>query len=353
MKKQLTILMAAAILLCSCGTKNTQAPADTTAQTDAAVTEAAAEATTASETQTEATTTQSETTTEATTTTQAATEETKKEEKAEPDGVMPDRNFNLMDGITMGMTASELKEILGEPDKEETFGGFATLTYGENSFSFGDFSDFFGDLMDSFSDIDIDVDADDKDDDDKDDADDKDDTDDKSDDEKDDDDKDPKDDKDTDDKDVKTDDDAETKSTDGTEEQKKEPGLMMIAIADDKFDDRLFGGVKIGSTAEEVKKAYYVDENMDVPEDILKEVEESENTEVLYGIDDLIKFESSDEEVLPVLKFGIDSTDDDGKRMISYTEFEISEGSAFMFILEYTIDDSGKVSEIGCMVMSY
>lgn len=307
----------------SCGTKNNES-------TDApAATEAAVQETTAAETSTETTETSAETTAAP----EEETEETEKskvfvplggskdEEDAETSAAsgemgdaettngkyIPDSSFAFVDGLKNGMTVAEAKAVLGEPEAESNEMGITTLMYGENFFIFGDFTDTLTSLVTIDDEEDEDDDEDDED------------------------------------------------EAQESENETAEPVLMMMSLSDDSITG--YGGLKVGSTKDEVTDAFCRDLEDNTPDE-LKE----DNTTLLYGLDAikaLEELEGDDNVDIDELGSGDVNipegklyrlgmiTDDDDDNMVAYCEFS----SDKIYMLMFELDDEEKVSTIMTMLI--
>ncbi len=180
------------------------------------------------ETTAETTTIQTESETTTQTTTETATETEEEEEKP-----ILDMDFCILDGINFGMTADEAIEVLGEPDMELHFDGKIMIKYGESGLTFGDYSRMVNAAF------------------------------------------------------VKQRADLAMDEDDGSDKAKTdELYLTAILIQDHTLDDRLYGGISLGATAEEATEAYFIDQEMFIPFKY-KRLQKAGELKVLYGIDDI------------------------------------------------------------------
>ena len=348
MKIKKTIAVIAAVLLCSCGAKAPETAAPDV-QTDAPAAASEEVITTTAEETTAAETTAAETTTEETTaeeTTAAKEEATEAEgsssDEAEEDNddentekasdksaydyksVIPDKNrprpdkdLEVLKGMSFGTTIDEFKAAMGEPDKEEEESGVITLSYGKNQFSFGNLSDMMKEMV---SELTSSLNDDDTQEDDK--------------------------------QDDKQDNDA------GDEMR-----LIGFNIKDDSFNDKLYGGVGIGSSRVDVLNTFCYDDDMDISDELKQELDSDGTSQILYGMDEMMEFlegqlsgtSEPDGNTLFKMRFGTEAAayDESLKATIGYMDCEYGSEAGFMFMLSYSYGEDDIISDITCMMMDY
>lgn len=356
MKIKKTIAVIAAVLLCSCGAKSTET-AEPDIQTDAPASAAVQEvpateeetdaetsvetsADTSAETSAEETTAEESSADEEAAGGEAAAEADKESAMENPDkpaesssaagydykSVIPDKNrprpdkdLEVLKGMSFGTTIDEFKAAMGEPDKEEEESGVITLTYGKNQFSFGNLSDMMREMLSEIRTNLNDNDAD-KDDGDK--------------------------------QDDKQDNDAPD-----------EMRLLGFNIMDDSFNDRLYGGVGVGSSRLDILNTFCYDDDMDIPDELKQRLDSDGRSQILYGMDDMMKYLEGqmsgdgerDENALFKMKFGTETAGYDSslKGTIGYMDCEYGSDAGFMFVLSYSYGEDEMISAVTCMMMDY